>query len=76
MKIRLSDNSTENVITIDPDVMSVFLTSVFNPVTLITSDNEELHIVMRDSGYELVYIANGDQCQVRLNNGVITCEGQ
>jgi DNA-binding beta-propeller fold protein YncE len=76
MKIRMSSDETNNVVVIDPDQMAVLLTSVFNGVTFMTTDNEALTVVMRDSGYELVYVAQGEQCHIRLNNGVMTCEGR
>jgi hypothetical protein len=76
MKIQMSDDYTSNVVEINPDTMSVLLTAVFNGGTFCTPDGEYLDVCMRDSGYELVYTANGERCNIRLNNGVLTCEGQ
>ena len=43
MKIEVNEHGT------------LVLKEVFNPIKLVTSDNETLIITMRDSGYEICY---------------------
>lgn len=76
MKIRIKTNSSANETVIDPGVAKVLLEQCFLGVSFRTADGEELHVSMRDSGYELTYRANIRQPRqaVRLNNGYIDVE--
>lgn len=71
MKILIGDDNTENIIKIDPDVMTVVLTEVFNGVTLGTSDGEVLFICMRDSGFEVRYMGGVNTFDISMNNGIV-----
>ena len=55
MKIEVNEHGT------------LVLKKVFNPIKLVTSDNETLIITMRDSGYEICY----ENEFYELKNGVV-----
>lgn len=57
---------------LDTEVMQVEITKAFLGPIFKTEDGEELLVIMRDSGFELRYVAPGCQrIDIRLNNGSV-----
>lgn len=66
------DEEREEMYEIDgSDIVTI--TKVFNGVRFITEDGEELSVVMRDSGFEFVYIGDDPDIEhwYSCNNGFV-----
>ena len=70
-KITLSEPNGPYECSIDSVVMDVNIREAYKAVEFLTSDQEELDVFMRDTGYELVYNSpqTDERVIVRLVNG-------
>ena len=75
MKINLSAEGTDNVVHIDPDVMSVMITEAFLGVKFEADDDQSLSVALRDEGFEILYsyMIGGEEFEslVTLKAGVV-----
>ena len=57
MKIRLTNPDNNYASTVDTEVMDAEIKEAFIGPTFVTADGERLSVCMRDSGFEVCYIA-------------------
>lgn len=72
MKITLSNPDNDYSARIDTEALDVLITEAFLGCTFVSSDGEELHVCMRDNGFELVYLDVDDvEHHYSLNDGFV-----
>jgi len=72
MKINLSNPGNDYTAQIDTSVMDVLVTEAYLPCSFVSDNGEELHVVMRDQGFELIYVDTDEVVQTwSLNDGFV-----
>lgn len=76
MKITMKEPEGPYSCTLDTEVMTTTITEAFIGPVFVTADGETLAVVMRDSGFELMYQAGPreESVSIRLNAGRVEVE--
>lgn len=54
-------NGNGRPLSIDPGVMGIEIYSAFNAVSFVAGNGDRLGVYMRDSGFEVLYFADGNE---------------
>ena len=75
MKIEVESFYHGGVSLLDVGAEHVTIREAYTGVHLVTEDGEELGVSMRDTGFEVIYLADGRRADLVLKNGSVDAQG-